>query len=116
LGGTFAACAGDLPAVSTKKDVTYATDIKPIFDKNCVSCHGPEKQKGKMRLDSLDASLKGGQDGKMIKVGDSAHSDLVLSVAHIGDPMDFMPKGKNTKPLTADEIGLIRAWIDQGAK
>ena len=42
---------------------------------------------------------------------------LRLAVAHIGDaPDNFMPKGKNAKMLTPDQIGLIRAWIDQGAK
>jgi hypothetical protein len=41
---------------------------------------------------------------------------LVLSVAQVGDPDGFMPKGKNAKPLTAEQVGLIRAWIDQGAK
>jgi co-chaperonin GroES (HSP10) len=97
--------------------VTYATDIKPIFDASCVKCHdGTKKPKGGLALDTLDGALKGGRDGKVITVGDSAHSDLVSSVAHVGDPDDFMPKGKDAKPLSADQIGLIRAWIDQGAK
>ena len=69
-----------------------------------------------MGLDTLDAALKGGKHGKVITVGDSAKSDLVLSVAHVGDPDSFMPKGRDAKPLTPDQIGLIRAWIDQGAK
>jgi hypothetical protein len=61
--------------------------------------------------------MKGSRDGAVVTVGDSAHSDLVLAVAHIGDDSDnFMPKGKNAKMLTPDQIGLIRAWIDQGAK
>jgi mono/diheme cytochrome c family protein len=109
-----------LPPASTKAGVTYATDIKPIFDDSCVKCHngaGPKKPRGGLALDTLEGVLKGGKDGPVIKVGDSAHSDLVLSVAHIGDDSDqFMPKGKNAKQLTPDQIGLIRAWIDQGAK
>ena len=45
-----------LPPASDQKDVTYAKDIKPIFDKSCVKCHGAEKPKGKLRLDSLEGN------------------------------------------------------------
>jgi cytochrome c5 len=113
------AAAGSLPPASTKTGVTFATDIKPIFDTACLKCHDSQKprQGGKLALDTLAGALKGGQDGKVITPGDSAHSDLVLSVAHIGDdPHSFMPRGKGATKLTDDQIGLIRAWIDQGAK
>ncbi len=96
-----------LPPASDKKDVTYATGIKPIFEKSCIKCHGAEKQKGKLRLDSLEAVLKGGQDGKVVEPGASANED------------DYMPPPDNKDkipPLTKEQIGLIRAWIDQGAK
>jgi predicted CXXCH cytochrome family protein len=108
-----------LPPASDKKGVTYVTDIKPIVDKSCVSCHGPEKSKGKLRLDTLEAALKGGEDGKVVEPGQSAASVLVHNVAHLGDPDDYMPPPKNKAgipPLTPEQIGLIRAWIDQGAK
>ena len=107
-----------LPPASTKTGVTYATDIKPIFDTACLKCHDSQKPKqgGKLSLDTLAGVLKGDRDGTILTPGDSAHSDLVMSVAHIGDPTDYMPKGKNAKKLTDDQIGLIRAWIDQGAK
>jgi hypothetical protein len=108
-----------LPPASIKTGVTFDTDIKPIFTTACMPCHsstGPKKPKAGLALDTLAGTLKGSRDGAVIKAGDSAHSDLVLSVAHIGDPDSFMPKGKNPKPLTPDQIGLIRAWIDQGAK
>jgi hypothetical protein len=113
-----ATAAASLPPASTKTGVTFATDIKPIFDAACVKCHDSTKPKqaAKLSLDTLEGVLKGDRDGKVITVGDSAKSDLVLSVAHIGDPDSFMPKGKGAKPLTPEQIGLIRAWIDQGAK
>ena len=108
-----------LPPASDKKGVTYANDIKPIFDKSCIKCHGAEKAKGKLRLDSLAGALKGGEDGKVIEPGKSADSILVHNVAHLGDEDNWMPppnnKG-NIPPLTAEQVGLIRAWIDQGAK
>jgi len=107
-----------LPPASTKTGVTFATDIKPIFDAACLKCHDSTKPKqaAKLSLDTLEGVLKGDRDGKIVIAGDSAKSDLVLSVAHIGDPDSFMPKGKGAKPLTPEQIGLIRAWIDQGAK
>ncbi|HEU5396428.1 MAG TPA: c-type cytochrome domain-containing protein [Verrucomicrobiae bacterium] len=109
--------AAKLPPPSTKTGVTYATDIKPIFDASCVKCHTEgKKPKARLALDSLAGVLKGSHDGKVVKPGDSAHSDLVRSVAHVGDPDGFMPKGKGAKKLSDEQIGLIRAWIDQGAK
>jgi mono/diheme cytochrome c family protein len=115
-----AAPAATLPPDSTQTNVTYDVDIKPIFQASCVKCHnsaGPKKPKAGLALDTLAGVMKGSRDGSVVTVGDSAHSDLVLAVAHMGDDPDtFMPKGKNAKMLTPDQIGLIRAWIDQGAK
>ena len=128
VGGFLSALAADkkpsidaskLPPASDKTGVTYAADIKPIFEKSCLKCHGAEKQKGKLRLDSLPAVLKGGQDGKVVEVGKSAESIIVHNVAHVGDEDMWMPPPDNKDkipPLTKDQIGLIRAWIDQGAK
>ena len=100
---------------STKKGLTYDKDIKPIFEASCFKCHGAEKQKGKLRLDSLAAALKGGENGKSILPGKGVDSPLVHSVARLV-PDDAMPPEDKGKPLTKDQVGLIRAWIDQGAK
>jgi hypothetical protein len=121
FGFAVAAVADDakLPPASTKTNITFAIDIKPIFDASCLKCHDSTKprQGAKLSLDTLAGVLKGSRDGKVVTPGDSAHSDLVLSVAHIGDdPDSFMPKGKGATKLTDEQIGLIRAWIDQGAK
>ena len=108
-----------IPPPSDKTGVTYATDIKPILDKSCIKCHDGEKPKAKLRLDSLEGALKGGEDGKVVLPGKSADSMTVVNVAHAGDPDAYMPPPKNKAnipPLTKDQIGLIRAWIDQGAK
>ena len=109
-----------LPPVSTKTGVTFETDIKPIFDANCIGCHGDNRPGHGIVLTSLESTLKGGKDGAIIVVGDSTKGDLVKSIAHMGDPRSFMPRakrrGENAKPLSPEQIGLIRAWIDQGAK
>jgi len=108
-----------LPPAADKKDVTYLVDIKPIFEKSCVKCHGAEKPKAKLRLDSLAGAMKGGEDGKVIVPGKSTESVLIANIAHLGDPDDYMPPPKNKAgigPLSKEEIGLFRAWIEQGAK
>ena len=108
-----------LPPASDKKGVTYASDIKPIFDKSCVKCHGAEKPKAKLRLDNLEGALKGGDNGKVVEPGKSADSTLVHNIAWLGEEDYWMPPKDNKQkiaPLTKEEIGLVRAWIDQGAK
>ena len=111
---------GTLPPASTKTGVTYARDIQPIFETACVKCHGAEKPKARLRMDTLEGVLKGTKQGKIIVLGDSAKSLLVKSVAHLTqDRESWMPPLRNKagiKPLTAEQIGLVRAWIDQGAK
>jgi hypothetical protein len=108
-----------LPPAAKISGVTYEKDMKPLFETSCVKCHSGPKAKGKLHMDSLEGVLKGGKDGKAVVPGDSGQSPMVYAVAHIGDEDDFMPPPKNKagiKQLTPDQIGLIRAWIDQGAK
>ena len=124
FGLAVAAAAQDaasaLPPASTKQGVTYATDIKTILDASCAKCHSGDKPKARLKLDSLEGALKGSKDGPILKAGDSANSFVVKSIAHLtADHESWMPPLNNRagiKPLTPDQIGLIRAWIDQGAK
>jgi len=120
VAATAQNAAGTLPPASTKQGVTYTNDIKTILDASCVKCHGVDKPKARLQLNSLEATLKGGKDGKIVTVGDSANSLIVKAVAHLtADHDSWMPPLNNKagiKPLTPDQIGLIRAWIDQGAK
>jgi mono/diheme cytochrome c family protein len=109
-----------LPPASDKKDVTYATDIKPIFDANCVKCHSGAKPKARLKMDTLEDILKGTKMGKIVKAGDSANSFIVKSIAHTSGERDSwmppIPNKAGAKTLTPEQIGLVRAWIDQGAK
>ena len=109
-----------VPAASTKTGLTYATDIKPIFDASCVKCHNGDRAKARLHMDTLEGVLKGSKAGSIITRGNSAKRGSVLIAAHApDDDMTWMPPPGNKagiKPLTADQIGLIRAWIDQGAK
>jgi mono/diheme cytochrome c family protein len=103
--------AAELPPAA-KSPVDFDRDIAPIFDQHCVACHSAEKQKGGLRLDSRDA-LAGGDSGVVIEPKQSADSLLVRLVAGLEPDKIMPPKGDR---LTADQIGLLRAWIDQGAK
>lgn len=115
LGGLDLLTDLRLPPAAEVSGVTFAKDIKPIFEKSCVQCHGAEKQKGKYRLDTLDAALKGGESGEVIIKGDSTKSPLVLAVARL-DPDSAMPPNGKVEPLSSAQVGLVRAWIDSGAK
>lgn len=115
LAGELKMDASKLPPASTKAGLTYEKDIKPIMDASCVKCHGSEKQKGKLRLDSLEAVLKGGENGKILEKGKGDKSPVLYSVARV-DPDTAMPPEGKAEPLTKEQVGLLRAWIDQGAK
>lgn len=103
---------GELPAPASKV-IDYQKDIAPIFTEHCGKCHGEKKQKSDYRLDTRDDAIKSGTEGGAIIVGDSAESLLVHVITGTAEDFDIMPpKGD---PLTPEQIGLIRAWIDQGA-
>jgi uncharacterized membrane protein len=109
-----------LPSASIKENITYATDIKPVFDANCVKCHSGDKPKAHLKLDTLEGIRKGNKWGSPVKAGDAAGSILVKAVAHqMKDRDGWMPPIPNkagAKTLTPEEIGLVIGWINQGAK
>ncbi|MBI1319598.1 MAG: DUF1080 domain-containing protein [Candidatus Hydrogenedens sp.] len=107
------AASAELPAPAEKK-VDFQADIWPIFEASCVECHGTEKKKSGLRLDNKADALKGGTEGAMFVAGDSAGSLIVQLVAGINDDFDRMPPDGD--PLTDEQIGILRAWIDQGAE
>src|SRR5581483_1896350 len=85
LGGLTARADDDeldvkkLPPAASKANVTYATDIKPIFDNNCTECHGEKNPKGKLNLTTLEGVLKGSKDGKVVVPGKVEKSPLVFA-------------------------------------
>jgi mono/diheme cytochrome c family protein len=105
-----------LPPASTKKDLSFEKHILPIFKKSCVDCHGPEKQKARLRVDTLEELKKGSRGKPVVVKGKAAKSKLLLVVARLGDPDEAMPPEGKGDPLTKEQVGLIRAWIDQGLK
>ncbi len=102
-----AASAADPP-------IDFIRDVRPILVQSCTPCHGAAKQRGGLRLDHAAAALRGGDRGPAFKPGDAAHSRLVLAVSGMDPDLKMPPADK--PPLTAEQIGILRAWIDQGAK
>jgi mono/diheme cytochrome c family protein len=99
-----------LPPPATRR-IDFARDVKPLFDASCVKCHARGKAKGGFRFDTREDFLKGGHSGPAAVAGRSAGSYLIELVAGV-DPENVMPvKGSR---LTAEQVGLLRAWIDQG--
>ncbi len=95
------------------RPVDFTQDIWPIFEKNCLKCHGVDKQKGGFRLDLKERALQGGDDhAPDIRPGKSAESPLIHFVARLDPDTKMPPKGD---PISFDQISLLRAWIDQGA-
>ncbi len=165
-----------LPPDATQTNLTFTNDIAPIFEASCTRCHGEDRSRGGLRLDSLDAVLKGGKAGVVVVAGSSDKSLLILAVSQQdpatsmppkprpggpgGPPGNGMPPSANNgspggpppgppgspngpggpsvlpppnvpggaggpppggfgprpKVLTSDQVALVRAWIDQGAK
>jgi len=111
-----------LPAIATALAVLAPTQAAPDFQKEvlpllqsrCVECHGPDKQKGKLRLDTLEAALKGGKDGPAIKAGDADGSALIQRVSLPKDNDDRMPPEGD--PLTAEQVKVLKDWVADGAK
>lgn len=110
LGAMNPEQARQLPAPAAKT-ITFKTDIQPIFEASCVSCHGRGRVKGGLKMESRDQLLAGGNSGAAVVPGKSEESLLIALVAGV-DPENIMPqKGKR---LTAEQVGLLRAWVDQG--
>jgi WD40 repeat protein len=102
--------------IKRAKPVDFGTEIIPVFQKNCLACHNAKDAKGELVLETPATILKGGENGPAVIPGKSAESFLLKVAAHQSKPM--MPPKNNkadARPLTPDELGLIKLWIDQGA-
>ncbi|MEL7065797.1 MAG: c-type cytochrome domain-containing protein, partial [Planctomycetota bacterium] len=97
------------------EEVHFLTKIKPILEARCVSCHGPKKKKGGLRLEPIaEAFPEGEEDWWTILPGDPAGSLLVERIKLTADDDGVMPP--RGELLTKEEISLIEQWIARGAK
>lgn len=101
------------PAASRRVD--FARDIRPILERSCLKCHNAVLALSGFRLDRRDEALRGGELGVDIIPGRSAESRLIHLAGRLVPELEMPPKGEG-EPLTGGELGLLRAWIDQGVE
>jgi len=97
--------------------VDYLRDIRPILSNSCYACHGPDEasRMADLRLDRLDSTLDKAPSGRMPVVpGDPEKSEIIRRITS-GDPDEVMPPVDSGKKLSADQVALVRRWIEQGA-
>ena len=111
--GAVRAAAGAPEGRPAARLVDFEKDVRPILEEHCYDCHGEDKQKSKLRLDTAVGILRGGESGEPLLVrGGSAESHLIKKVS-AENPKEVMPpKGDR---LTAEQVATLRLWIDQGA-
>ncbi len=100
---------------AAKANVDFARDIRPLFESRCWKCHGETKHESGLSLHRRDAAQGGGDSGKEFEPGKSAESRLIRYVSGLDSDTVMPPDGEGER-LTAEQVGLLRAWIDQGAK
>jgi ankyrin repeat protein len=108
-----------VPMPKQGQEVDFVRQIKPLLERSCVACHSGEKPRGHFRIDGRDALLKGGASGTAAVVpGHSEKSPLLDYVSDKVPDLEMPPRAVREKfaGLTADEVALLRAWIDQGAE
>ncbi|HEY0076483.1 MAG TPA: DUF1553 domain-containing protein [Abditibacteriaceae bacterium] len=94
----------------------FVREVRPIFEKSCLPCHGPQKQKSGYRLDVRDIAFKGGDSGQTaIIAGDAKNSLLLHYISGEDKDMVMPPKQSNVPRLTPDQIATVRDWIEAGA-
>jgi len=111
LLGMIATVPAQLPPAANRQ-VEFASDVQPILEKSCLACHGPDRQEGGLRLDQKQSAVLGGESGPAILPGKSAESRMIRLVAGLEKDLVMPKKGER---LASEQIGILRAWIDQGA-
>ena len=91
------------------REVDFTADVQPIFAKHCASCHGATRSKAGIRFDAKETVLT----PDLVKPGDSAGSTLIHAVMGMHDRKRMPPDPPH---LSDEQVGILRAWIDQGAK
>jgi WD40 repeat protein len=103
-------------APARKEPVSYAKDVADILDAKCVGCHSGALAENKLNIEEVAGMLKGGKHGPSIVPGKADDSLLFKMAAHRVEPVMPPKDKKDQKPLTPEELGILKLWIDSGAK
>lgn len=111
--------AAPLPVadLQRREPIDFAKEILPMLRRNCLACHAQGKAKASLVLETPATILKGSANGPVVVPGRAQESLLFQSAAHRSDPEMPPPENKvAASPLSASELGLLRLWIEQGAR
>src|SRR5258708_2692028 len=113
-GATLTVVAGPSTTMPepAKFKISFEKDVQPILAAKCYSCHSREVQQSGLRLDARQNALRCGDYGPVILPGNSADSKLIKRVVNCDGALRMPPTGA----LSDEEIGILRAWIDQGVE
>jgi hypothetical protein len=102
------------PPATVTRTVSFASDVLPIFEERCYKCHGPRgKARGGLRLNDIAALMEGPQELWILQPGSAEESLLYQLITLPADDLDIMPASGD--PLNAEQIDVIKRWIDEGA-
>jgi hypothetical protein len=93
--------------------VDFQKEILPLFEENCIDCHGPDQPKARLRIDQRPVLLQGGDSGLPALVPGSPEKSHLIELIKLKDPDERMPKKGD--PLSSNEIALLEKWIAEGA-
>ncbi|HCR69862.1 MAG TPA: hypothetical protein DIW23_00330 [Anaerolineae bacterium] len=99
---------GASPSMIVRENISFKNDVQPILERRCIKCHGGEFPSEGLNLESYESLMVGSQNGEVVIAGDSSNS-LLFEQIESGE----MPK--RGSDLTAEQIELIRQWINEGA-
>ncbi len=102
------------PVPNAQEALAYNDVIQPILQTKCYNCHGPNKQKGKLRMDDVAMLMKGGKDGKVIEPGNADGSEMIRRLLLPVDDEDHMPPKEKSQP-SESQIALLHWWITNNA-
>jgi formylglycine-generating enzyme required for sulfatase activity len=111
-----AACLVMAPRLWAADPVDFNKQIKPLFEANCIGCHGVEKPKGGFNMTTGATIMKEGDNGPRIVAGDPSKSPVYTSMVLPADHDDLMPPAKKGGPLPKEQSDLVKQWIAEGAK
>ena len=109
---TLFVTAGSLNAAVD--EAFFKAKVWPIIETSCTGCHGEKKQKGKLRLDSKEAWLKGWEDGKIVEPGHPEKSEVMTAIKREMKDADQNMPPKKDKALSAEQVAIIEEWIKGG--
>lgn len=98
---------------AAERPVDFERDVRPILEARCFSCHGAETSEAGLRLDLESRLRKGGDSGEPAVLPGQGETSYLVRLVAGAEPERAMPPDE--EPLSDEQIGILRAWIDQGA-